>query len=101
MYLTHLETRIWIGTFHIYFFKWFFCPSKLCCPLRAQEKKTFLSTLIVMILQTVRNECVRFGGDVDIEVSYKFLQLDVLKVTPITSRKRGHKRLQERLSSES
>jgi hypothetical protein len=27
-----------------------------------------LSTLNVMILQTVRNECVRFGGHVDIEV---------------------------------
>jgi hypothetical protein len=31
-----------------------------------------------MILQTVRNEYVRFGGHVDIEVSYKILQLDVL-----------------------
>jgi hypothetical protein len=36
-----------------------------------------------MILQTVRNECVRFGGHVDIEVRYKFLQLDVLKETQI------------------
>jgi hypothetical protein len=35
-----------------------------------------------MILQMVRNECVRFGGHVDIEVSYKILQLDVLKETP-------------------
>jgi hypothetical protein len=35
-----------------------------------------------MILQTVRNECVRFGGHVDIEVSYKILRLDVLKKTP-------------------
>jgi hypothetical protein len=33
MYLTHLETRIWRGTLHIYFKKWFFWPSKLCCPL--------------------------------------------------------------------
>jgi hypothetical protein len=32
-----------------------------------------------MILQTVRNECVRFGGHVDIEFNYKILQLDVLK----------------------
>jgi ABC-type phosphate transport system ATPase subunit len=46
-------------------------------------KKTFFSILNVMILQTVRNECVRFGGHVDIEVSYKILQLDVLKETPI------------------
>jgi hypothetical protein len=37
-----------------------------------------LSTLNVMILQTVRNECVRFGGHVDIEVRYKILRLDVL-----------------------
>jgi hypothetical protein len=36
-----------------------------------------------MILQTVRNECVRFGGHVDIEVSYKILHLDVLKETLI------------------
>jgi hypothetical protein len=35
-----------------------------------------------MILQMVRNECVRFGGHVDIEVSYKILQLHVLKETP-------------------
>jgi hypothetical protein len=41
-------------------------------------KFIFLSTLYVMILQTVRNECVRFGGHVDIEVRYKILQLDVL-----------------------
>jgi hypothetical protein len=29
--------------------------------------------LKVMILQTVRNECVRFGGHVDIEVGYNIL----------------------------
>ncbi len=82
MYLTHLGTRIWKGSFHIYFKKWFFRPSKLCCPLLEQGKKTFFSTLNVMILQTVRNECVRFGGHVDIEVSYKILRLDVLIETP-------------------
>jgi hypothetical protein len=64
-------------------FKIFSWPSNLCYPPRVQGKKTFLSTLNVMILQTVRNECVRFGGHVDIEVSYKILQLDVLKETPI------------------
>jgi hypothetical protein len=47
-----------------------------------QWKKTFFSTLNIMILQTVRNECVRFGGHVDIEVNYKILWLDVLKKTP-------------------
>jgi hypothetical protein len=36
-----------------------------------------------MILQMVRNECLRFGGHVDIEVRYKILQLDVLKKTQI------------------
>jgi hypothetical protein len=83
MYLTRLETRIWRGTFHIYFKKWFIWPSKLCYPLRRQGKKTFLSTLNVMILKTVRNEDVRFGGHVDIKVSYKILWLDVLKETSI------------------
>jgi hypothetical protein len=34
--------------------------------------------LNVVILQMVRNECVRFGGYVDIEVRYKILQLDIL-----------------------
>jgi hypothetical protein len=57
--------------------------SKLCCPLRVEGKKTFLSTLNVMILQMVRNECVRFGEHVDIEVSYKILRLDILKETLI------------------
>jgi hypothetical protein len=83
MYLTHLETRIWRGSFHIYFKKWFFWPSKLCCPCLAQGRKTVLSALNVMIVQTVRNEYVRFAGHVDIEVSYKILQLDVLKETSI------------------
>jgi hypothetical protein len=36
-----------------------------------------------MISQTVRSECVRFGGHVGIEVSYKILWLEVLKQSPI------------------
>jgi hypothetical protein len=32
-----------------------------------------------MILQTVWNECVRFGGHINIQVSYKILQLEVQK----------------------
>jgi hypothetical protein len=32
-----------------------------------------------MILQTVWNECVRFGGHVNIQVKFKILQLEVLK----------------------
>jgi hypothetical protein len=77
MYLTQLGTRIWRGSFHIYFKKCFFWPSKLCCPLLVQGEK-INSTLNIMILQTVRNECVRFGGHVDIEVRYKTLRLVVL-----------------------
>jgi hypothetical protein len=42
-----------------------------------------LSTLNIMILQMVRNERLRFGGHVDIEVRYKILQLNVLKKTQI------------------
>jgi hypothetical protein len=49
----------------------------LLSPLGAREK-TFLSTLNVMILQKVRNKCVRLGGHVDLEVRYKILRLDVL-----------------------
>jgi hypothetical protein len=41
------------------------------------------TTLNVMILQMVRNESIWFSGHVDIEVSYKILQLDVLKDTLI------------------
>jgi hypothetical protein len=36
-----------------------------------------------MISQTVRNECLRFGGHVGIQVNYKILQLEVLKNNPI------------------
>jgi hypothetical protein len=43
MYLTHLETRIWRGTFHIYFKRWFFWPSKLCCSLWVQGKNCFVN----------------------------------------------------------
>jgi hypothetical protein len=35
-----------------------------------------------MISQMARNENLRFGGHVDIQVSYKILRLDVLKKTP-------------------
>jgi hypothetical protein len=43
-------------------------------------KKTFSSTLNVMISQMVRNESVRFGRHIDIQVSYKILQLEVPKL---------------------
>jgi hypothetical protein len=49
----------------------------------AGAKKTFSSTLNVMISQMVRNESVRFGRHIDIEVSYKILQFEVPKNVPI------------------
>jgi hypothetical protein len=36
-----------------------------------------------MILQTVSNECVRFGGHVEAQVSHKILQLEIIKVARI------------------
>jgi hypothetical protein len=63
--------------------KMVFWPSKLYYFPWAQRKITFLSTLKVMISQTIRNECERFGGHVDMEVRYKILHLDVLKKAPI------------------
>jgi hypothetical protein len=39
----------------------------------AGAKKTFSLTLNVIISQMVRNESVRFGRHIDIEVSYKIL----------------------------
>jgi hypothetical protein len=46
-------------------------------------KKTFSSTLNVTISQMVRNESVRFGRHIDIEVSYKILELEVPKLVSI------------------
>jgi hypothetical protein len=60
-----------------------FWAPKDCCPPFAGAKKTFSSTLNVMISQMVRNESVRFGRHIDIEVSYKILRLEVPKNVPI------------------
>jgi hypothetical protein len=79
MYLTHPGTRIWSPSIHTYSKKWFFWHPKLCCTPWALGKKLFFSTLNLMILQTVWNECVRFGGHVNIQVSCKIVQLEVLK----------------------
>jgi hypothetical protein len=80
MYLTHLGIRIQRGSFHIYLRKWFFwTPKDYCLPL-ARATITFSSTLNVMISQMVRNECVRFGRHIDIEVSYKILQSEIPKL---------------------
>jgi hypothetical protein len=51
----------------------FFWTPKHCCPPFAGAKKSFSSTLNVMISQMVRNESGRFGRHIDIEVSYKIL----------------------------
>jgi hypothetical protein len=48
-----------------------------------QGKKKNSSILNVIILQMVRNECARFGGHVDIEVSYKILWLEIYNEAPI------------------
>jgi hypothetical protein len=62
--------------------KMVFLPPKHCCTSQAQWKKTFSLTLNLMISQMVRNECLRFGGHVGIQVSYKILRLEVLKDFP-------------------
>jgi hypothetical protein len=54
-------------------------PKRLLSPF-GRGKKTFSSTLNVMISQMVRNESVRFGRHIDIEDSYKILQLKVPKL---------------------
>jgi hypothetical protein len=83
MSLTHLGIRIQRGSFHIYFKKWFFWTPKDCCPPLARAKKTFSSTLNVMISQMVRNESVRFGRHIDIEVNYKIFWLEIPKLVLI------------------
>jgi hypothetical protein len=62
---------------------WFFWTPKDCCPPLAGVKKTFSSTLNVMISQMVRNESVRFGRHTELEANYKILQLEVPKLVPI------------------
>jgi hypothetical protein len=46
-------------------------------PLSMRQKKNYFKTLNLMILQTVWNECVSFGGHINIQVSYMILQLEV------------------------
>jgi hypothetical protein len=60
-----------------------FCgPQNIDVPFMHREK-TFFSTLNIMVLQMVRNEHIRFGGHIDIQVNYKILQLEVSKKAPI------------------
>jgi hypothetical protein len=81
MYLTQLRTRIWqpISTSE----NGFFGLQNTAVPLGCSGKKKNSSTLNVMISQTVRSECIRFGGHVGIQVSYKILWLEVLKESSI------------------
>jgi hypothetical protein len=60
----------------------FLDPKRLLSVL-GRGKENFSSTLNVMISQMVRNESVRFGKLIDIEISYKILQLKVPKLVPI------------------
>jgi hypothetical protein len=75
MYLTHLGIRIWRGIRSS-----FLGPQKTTVFFLAGIKKTFSSTLNVMISQMVRNEIVRFGRHIDIEINYKILQLKIPKL---------------------
>jgi hypothetical protein len=59
----------------------FLDPKRLLSPLGRRGKK-ISSTLDFMISQMVRNESVRFGRHIDIEVSYKILQLEAPKLVP-------------------
>jgi hypothetical protein len=60
----------------------FLDPKRLLFPLD-MGNFYFFSTLNVMISQMVRNESVIFGRHIDIEVSYKILQLEIPKLNLI------------------
>jgi hypothetical protein len=60
----------------------FFGPQNSVVSLE-HKKKLFFPTLNLMVLQTVWNECVRFGGHINIQVNYKILQFEVQKKTSI------------------
>jgi hypothetical protein len=47
------------------------------------KEKNFFSTLNLIILQMIWNECVRFGAHLNIQVNYKILQLEVQKKASI------------------
>jgi hypothetical protein len=61
----------------------FLDPKRLLSPFGRGKKKSLSSTLNVMILQMVRNDTVRFGRHIDIEVGYKILQLEIPKLVLI------------------
>jgi hypothetical protein len=57
----------------------FLAPKILLYPSSTREILFYFPTLSDMILQMVGNECVRFGGYVEVQVSYKILWLEVPK----------------------
>ena len=63
--------------------KMVFLDPKILLSSFCRVKKTFFSTLNVMISQMVRNESVRFGRHIDIVVRYKILWLEIPKLVPI------------------
>jgi hypothetical protein len=77
------EQKFWSPLIHIYSKNGFLATKILLHPSCTWKEKLFLKTLNIMILQMVRNECVRFGGHVDIYLSYKTLWLEVPKASPI------------------
>ena len=56
-------------------YKMVFLASKTLLYPLSTRKKLFFRALNLMILQTIWNECVRFGGHINIQVSYKILRL--------------------------
>jgi hypothetical protein len=60
-----------------------FWPFKTLLYPLGKGEKDFFFILKRYDLANVRNECVRFGGYVHIEVSYKILQLEILNKAPI------------------
>jgi hypothetical protein len=71
MCLTHIGAIIKCCTIHAYSKKLLFWPPNSIVPRWYKGKNP--STLNLMILQMVRNECVRFGGHIDVQVNYKIL----------------------------
>jgi hypothetical protein len=60
----------------------FLDPKRLLSPFCSGRKNYFFN-LNVMISEMVMSESVRFGRHIDIEVSYKILQILVQKLVPI------------------
>ena len=64
-------------------YKMVFLASKTLMYPLSIGKRIFFSTLNLIILQMVWNECVRFGGHINLQVSYKILWLEVQKKASI------------------